>query len=170
MCTQLWLVLAVMKGQLSPVWFLSSPNRCRAELTAATPTPHMGRMGSTATNWIICLSPIFVKRPICRNQRGFDLPVGVRAQLLPEIQSAGFYIYLFSMKILLGWETYWYPNEATWILINSSVVGRYFRWWGWWWWVFWANIAIWNWNRGTNLIGLCQQFHPSSVSYYLVHS
>lgn len=95
MCTQLWLVLAVMKGQLSPVWFLSSPNRCRAELTAATPTPHMGRMGSTATNWIICLSPIFVKRPICRNQRGFVLPVGVRAQLLPEIQSAGFYIYLF---------------------------------------------------------------------------
>lgn len=55
--TLLCLALAeVIKGQLSGDVILSPPNRCRAELTAATLTPHMG--WTWPRQMELCLSPI----------------------------------------------------------------------------------------------------------------
>lgn len=56
-CKQLCLALAeVIKGQLSGDAILSPPNRSRAELTAATLTPHMG--WARPRQMELCLSPI----------------------------------------------------------------------------------------------------------------
>lgn len=49
-------VAEVIKGQLSGDAILSSPNRCRAELTAATLTPHVG--WTRPRQMELCLSPI----------------------------------------------------------------------------------------------------------------
>lgn len=46
----------VIKGQLSRDAILSPPNRSRAELTAATLTPHMG--WAQPRQMELCLSPI----------------------------------------------------------------------------------------------------------------